>query len=225
MLVKKQIALLSICILLLITVAYNIIGHRYIIMREQKAWPSGFYIVTIESSMDLTKQNAYFYQPNTSKTVPLLVSLHSWSGDYKQNDVLAKIATDKGWAYIHPDFRGPNNNPKAGVSQYVISDIDDAIDYAMNTTPNIDKTRILVSGGSGGGLAALAVYMKSEHTLHAVNAWVPITDLIKWYEESLERENDYAKDILAITNSKDGKLDTDEAKRRSPIYWATPLKT
>jgi hypothetical protein len=37
----------------------------------------------------------------------------------------------KNWHNIHPDFRGKNNHLKAFGSDYVISDIDDGIDWSL----------------------------------------------------------------------------------------------
>src|SRR5690606_2644791 len=62
---------------------------------------------------------------------PLVVSLHTWSGDYRQKDTLIHFCIHRGFHYIHPNFRGPNQNPEAMGSDKVVSDIDDAIDYLL----------------------------------------------------------------------------------------------
>ena len=91
-----------------------------------KVWSDGFTIVKIQSSADASLQPAYFLpsQPGTLK--PLVVGLHTWSGDYTQNDPLAKIAKREGWNYIHPNFRGPNWTKDACLSEKALADIDDA---------------------------------------------------------------------------------------------------
>ncbi len=185
-------------------------------------WPDDFAIVTIPSSADDTEQSAYFIKAPSEKTKPLVISLHSWSGNYSQNDVLASMAKDAGWNYIHPDFRGPNQSVDACLSEKVISDIDDAIQYAINNG-NVDLTNIFVAGASGGGYATLGVYLKNHHQIRAFFSWVPISDLTAWYNESLIRGTKYAKNILNCT-SEGTILNIHEARLRSPLFWELPKK-
>ncbi len=69
-------------------------------------WTDDFRMAEIPSSLDGTLQKAYFFNPENPEPAPLLVSLHSWSGDYTQRDTLAYMARSAGWNYTHPDFRG-----------------------------------------------------------------------------------------------------------------------
>lgn len=69
-------------------------------------WPEACKKVMITSTLDGEKQPAYYYaasQPNR----PLIVSLHTWSGNYEQEDELVKEILKRDYNYIHPDFRGP----------------------------------------------------------------------------------------------------------------------
>lgn len=152
--------------------------------------------------------------------MPLLVSLHTWSGDYTQADPLATLALEAGWNYIHPDFRGPNWTTEACLSTKALSDIDDAIQYAIENG-SVDPARIFVVGVSGGGYATLGSYLRSRHTVRAWLAWVPISDLVAWFYESQNRESQYAQDIINCT-SDDGEFDEEEARRRSPLHWNFP---
>jgi predicted peptidase len=131
-------------------------------------------------------------------------------------------AISKNFNYIFPNFRGINNHIKAYCSAYVISDIDEAIDWAIKNM-KVDKRRIYVVGVSGGGYATLAMYMKSRHNINAFSAWVPISDLERWYLESTERKNKYAAEIIACTNEV-GTFDVLKARERSPLHWTTPVK-
>jgi len=184
-------------------------------------WTSPFEEVSIRSTLDGNLQKAYFLKTDAPDPRPLVVSLHTWSGDYTQEDPLAELCLELDVNYIHPDFRGPNWTPKACCSELALSDIDDAIDFALENA-NVDKSDIKVIGVSGGGYATLAMFMKSRHAIRRYSAWVPISDLPAWYEESRIRDNQYADDILACTGSQDGSLDAAEAERRSPLYWKTP---
>ena len=185
-------------------------------------WDEDFLNIEIDSSIDTILQKAYFYPTKSNNSKPLLVSLHTWSGDYSQYDTLAVLAKTKDWNYIHPDFRGPNQTNDACCSKLALTDIDDAIDYAINNA-NVDTANVFIVGMSGGGYATLCMFMKSKHKIKKFSSWVPISDLQAWYHQSLWRKSKYADDILNCTDSKENKLNILNAKEKSPVYWNTPV--
>lgn len=184
-------------------------------------WSEEMEQVEIPSTMDEELQPAYF--KSSDETAPLIVSLHQWSATYENFDPISSMIIEDDWNYIRPNFRGPNNNPQAGGSEYVISDIDDAIAYAIEHG-NVDEDRIYIVGTSGGGHAALMHLMTSDVEVSGYSVWVPITDLIAWYGESRLRETKYAEEILQITDSEEDRLNVIEARRRSPMYQETPTE-
>ena len=183
-------------------------------------WDNDFKVVEIKSTLDDNIQKAYFYKSKSNNPEPLIISLHTWSGYYSQNDGLASLCKQKDLNYIHPDFRGANWTKNACCSDLALSDIDDAITYVMNNS-NVDNTKIFVIGASGGGYATLSTFMKSKHNISKFSAWASISDLIAWYNESKIRNNNYDENILDCTSSKNG-LNIEYAKQKSPIYWNTP---
>lgn len=186
-------------------------------------WDKDFQIVNIKSTKDGSIENAYAYQTTSKMPQPLVISLHSWSADFKQDDEFKNQVKERNWNYIHPDFRGPNNSGNACVSELAMQDIDDAIDYAL-THFNCDKERIYVIGSSGGGYATLAAFMKSKHNIAEFSAWCPISDIYWWYHQTKARKLKYWEDILKCTSSPNGELDEASAKAKSPIYWKTPTQ-
>src|ERR1044072_7362226 len=54
-------------------------------------WSKEFNRVEIRSGKDNAIQKAYFYKSASGKPMPLVVSLHTWSGDYTQKDELAEL--------------------------------------------------------------------------------------------------------------------------------------
>lgn len=64
--------------------------------------------------------------------------------------------------------------------------------------------------------------MKSKHNIRAFSAGVPISDLVAWYGESVERKNKYAAEIIKCTGANDA-FDEQKAKERSPLFWKTPI--
>ena len=183
------------------------------------SWDQAFREVQIPSSIDSEKQKAYFYATTASTPMPLVVSLHTWSSDYTQKDTISVLAKNKNWNYIHPDFRGRNVRPEACCSKYVTSDIDDAISYAIRNA-HVDTNAIYVMGASGGGMATLNTFMKSKHRIKKFSAWVPVTDLKKFYDHGIIMKNKYPKEVIACTDS----LNEQELKSRSPLYQITPVE-
>ncbi len=143
--------------------------------------------------------------------------MHTWSGDYQQQDPLAEKFAAENWNYIFPNFRGANRTPEACLSDAALSDLEDALDFAIKLG-NVDRDRIFVVGVSGGGYAALGMYLRSKHPVHTYFSWVPISDLESWYWQSKNRANKYAQDILDCLDA-GALLDVDFARDRSPLYW------
>lgn len=179
---------------------------------------------SIKSSMDGIIQVFYYSRSTSTKPEPLIVQLHSWSfpADSLKTIGLDIEASKKNYNYLFPNFRGVNNHPKACCSEFVISDIDESIDWALKNM-NVDKKRIYVIGYSGGGYATLAMYMKSRHNIRSFSAWASISDIVSWYGESRARKNKYAGEILKCLGTAET-LDTIKAKERSPLFWATPIR-
>ncbi|PMR74854.1 alpha/beta hydrolase family protein [Billgrantia endophytica] len=153
--------------------------------------------IEIPSSADDTDQPALFYDSGSDEEKPLLLVLHSWSTNYLQNiDIpLGQFAVANDWVFIHPDFRGENDGrPESMASELVISDMEDALEYALENA-NIDESRIYLLGYSGGAMNALHLASRNPDVFAGVAAWVPVYDLVTWYEWSVERDEDYADEI------------------------------
>ncbi len=181
-----------------------------------KNWPDGFIHVEIESKADGKMQQAVFYKTTLEKQQPLIVSLHTWSGGYLQEDPLAAEVELRNWNYIHPDFRGPNNNPEACGSELVLADIEDAIHFAIEHG-NVAPSEVHIIGVSGGGYASLLSFMQLNFPVKSFSAWAPISNLEDWYWECLGRGLKYAHDLEGVTTGGAG-FDVAEARKRSPLF-------
>jgi pimeloyl-ACP methyl ester carboxylesterase len=179
-------------------------------------WSEAFSEVEIDGSRG-SRQRAWFVAAKGAVARPLLVSLHTWSGDYMQPDPLAGLAVREGWNYIHPDFGGRNDHPDACLSDKALADIDAAIDFAMRNG-HVDLERVFVVGMSGGGYAALGLYLRTRHRIHTFLSWVPISDLAAWYHQSRAKGLQYARDIANCIGT-GGVFNTEAAMARSPLYW------
>lgn len=185
-----------------------------------KHWPASCKQVTISSTFDHSFQPAMLYEART-KGRPLIVSLHTWSGDYLQADSLIAEVIARDWNYIHPNFRGSNNSPLACGSQAAVQDIDDAIRYAIQQT-GANPHEVHLIGTSGGGYMTLMCYMKLAYPAKSFSSWVGISDLESWYYEAKGRRQKYANDILQCLGSSADTLNVKAAKERSPFHQSIP---
>lgn len=182
--------------------------------------------IKIISTLDKTEQSSLFYYAGANK--PLLVALHTWSFDkYNFAESILPYAKKLDWNLLLPNFRGPNKstNPECGKncgSIYAIQDILDTVSYVISEY-KADRDSLLLLGSSGGGHMALLTAAKSPKLWKAVAAFVPITDLEKWYYENLEKKAAYADDIVACCFGKTPSEDIEEYKKRSPISFTDEL--
>ena len=148
--------------------------------------------VRFRSSADDSLQWTKFFAPPTKEPVPLVVALHTWSSNWKQSSQkpVEDFCVKNGWAYLHPDFRGPNRRPEATGSDLVIGDIVSAVAFACKQT-KVDKERIFLFGASGGGYTSLIMAGKRPDLWAGVSAWVPISDLRAWHKECKAKGRKY----------------------------------
>jgi dipeptidyl aminopeptidase/acylaminoacyl peptidase len=178
--------------------------------------------IMYESSADNTKQPMMFYKPNLDEPRPLLVALHSWSEGYRQSEsvIYSEWAIANDWIFIHPHFRGPNVKPEATGSDLVIGDVLSAIEYAKKNA-RVDESRIYAVGWSGGGYLGLLLAGRAPEIWAGVSAWVPISDLNAWHEESRRLGTKYVNHIQASCGGRPTG-DTPaarECRKRSPVAY------
>ena len=181
--------------------------------------------VHIPSSADGQLQPAMFYAPRgalgaKARPAPLVVALHQWSHGYDipsvKDDYLPEVRK-RGWVFIHPHFRGRNDNPSACASEPAIQDVLDAVAFAR-ASARVDPKRIYLLGVSGGGHIALMMAAKAPQLWAAASAWVPIFDLAKWHAETKLAGRGYWKMLEAVCGGPPGASQAvdEQYKRRSP---------
>ncbi len=179
--------------------------------------------VSIISSLDQTKQPSLSYAPEADKPVPLLVLLHTWSGNYKQKghiEVALKECEARGWALIHPNFRGPNWTPDACGSALAVQDTVDAVNW-MKQHHKIDDKRIYLTGVSGGGHMSMLMAGKHPEIWAGVSAWVGISDLTAWHIETKKAGRNYSQHIEKAVGGAPGssKEIDQQLNQRSPLTY------
>ena len=170
--------------------------------------------ILIKSSLDGTLQPSLFYKAKESKR-PLLVGLHTWSYDrFNQIENMLPYAEKYDFNLLLPEFRGPNvaSNKDciyACGSEYAKRDIKDAIDYVVGAE-GVDADNVFLLGLSGGGHMALLMAGYCPEYFKAIGAYVPISDLKKWAEQSKH----YKKHVLACCGNSE-----EEMVLRSPVTY------
>lgn len=168
------------------------------VTESRGTWNKVVQSITYMSSADNTRQPMMFYKPQTDELRPLLVALHSWSANYRQKEsvIYAEWAIANNWVFIHPNFRGPNTKPQTTGSELVVGDVLSAVEYAK-ANARVDESRIYAVGWSGGGYLGLLLAGRAPETWAGISAWVPISDLNVWYEESRRAGTKYFRQIAA----------------------------
>ncbi|MFN9825838.1 MAG: alpha/beta hydrolase family protein [Planctomyces sp.] len=178
----------------------------------------------IPSSLDGKSQPVLAWAPDTAKVqkTPLFVFLHSWSSDYTQdNSKWLEACAERGWIWLHPNFRGINQSPQACGSRLARQDILDAIEHACELW-QVDRERIYLAGVSGGGHMSLLMAGHHPERFSAISAWVGPTDLAQWHRFHTQdgKPGKYAKMIEKSLLGAPGtspEIDA-EYRDRSPVY-------
>lgn len=160
----------------------------------------------------------------------LVVVLHTWSGNYKQDQFsggptpgilsVLNACEERGWHMVMPDFGGPNIRPEACASPEAIQNVIDTVHF-MKSRYTIHPDRVFLFGVSGGGHMALMMAGKYPHLWSGVSAWVPISDLAQWHGECVQSGRKYAQHLEAVTGGVPGeseKIDQ-QYRERSPIHF------
>lgn len=179
--------------------------------------------ILVPSSIDATEQPCYLILPKgfdrDGPPAPLLVSLHTWSGNVEQRDeTMERQADRRGWVYLWPHFRGPNNSPDACGSKKAQQDILDAVDWVLERYP-IDKKRIYLTGASGGGHMTMLMAGRHPERWTAASAWVGISDLAAWQtRHAKSRYGEMVRNSCGGAPGESAAIDV-QYRNRSPLTW------
>lgn len=184
-----------------------------------EAWPPQVSRVEIPSD-DGSRQPAMWYAPDGNEPVPLLVGLHTWSSSYDTaggDAVYARWCVARGWAFVHPHFRGPNRTAQAMGSDRAVRDVVESVAWAKKHAA-IDPSRIHLIGVSGGGHMAMLMAGRHPEIWAGVSAWCGISDIAAWHAEHGKdgKPDEYARDIESALGRVPAAGDPDTWKR-SPL--------
>jgi pimeloyl-ACP methyl ester carboxylesterase len=179
--------------------------------------------ITYFCKIDRSMQPAIFFKAKSAEPRPLLVALHTWSYDHSRvYEEYAAICKKNDWNMIFPKFRGPNWTPEACGSDFVVSDIEDAVAFMKQKT-NVDPNRVYLVGGSGGGHCSLLLAGRRPDLWAAVSSWCPISDIAAWHRQCINtpRFAHYAEHIEKACegNPMESARAARECLLRSPLSW------
>lgn len=189
--------------------------------QDIRGWQPEVLEIQISSTADQSAQPALTWSPKTEEARPLLVGLHTWSGDYKQaanGHVYAQWCMDQGWHFVYPNFRGPNHTPAAMGSDLAVQDVVDAVAH-LKKTRQVDASRIYIIGASGGGHMAMLMAGRHPEIWAGVSAWCGISDIAAWHTEHVRngRPDNYALHIESALGGAPAGDRLKEAVKRSPL--------
>ena len=182
--------------------------------------------IEVVSTIDGSPEKSLLHAPESAAGGVLLVGLHSWSADrFNQVERMLPCCVERGWALLLPEFRGPNltRNPRAPAacaSKLARQDIIDALDAVLDAR-DLDPSRVLLLGGSGGGHMSLMMAGYAPERWKAVSSWCPITDVGLWHGQN----PNYAPHVVACCGGVPGQSeDVDrECRERSPMTCAADV--
>lgn len=191
-------------------------------------WQPEVQEVRIRSTADQTEQPALTWSPGFTEARPLLVGLHTWSGNHHQaanGRVYAQWCMDRGWHFVYPNFRGPNSKPAALGSDLAVQDVVDAVEF-LKKTQKVDASRIYLIGVSGGGHMAMQMAGRHPEIWAGVSAWCGISDVNAWHAEHVKngQPDNYAKNIEGALGGPPEGERKNEAAKRSPLTWLAQAK-
>jgi dienelactone hydrolase len=104
----------TLCLILVVAASWGVMAAA--------AWPQEVQTVGFTSPADGSEQKTLLFVPPGDEPVPLLVAFHTWSNDYRQDEsAYARWCIARGWAFLHPDVRGPANRPEAAGSELAMA--------------------------------------------------------------------------------------------------------
>jgi pimeloyl-ACP methyl ester carboxylesterase len=191
-----------------------------------KGYPNGIREIRYPVAADNSEQPSLFWSPELAEgeKTPLLVAMHTWSGDYRQAGGEAKYAEwclKNNWIFVHPNFRGRNRSPESMGSDLMIADVRAIVEWAKKNA-SVDETRIYAIGVSGGGHATQLLAGRTPEIWAGISSWCGISDIAAWHDEtSNPRFERYSKDIEIALGGPPGAgtSELEDSKKRSPLSW------
>ena len=185
--------------------------------------------VVLEAEVDenLTVEVFLTLPVAASDSVPLIVMPHGGpigvsDSRYFSPDV--QWLAQNGYAVLQVNYRGSSGYGRAfrdaGLRQWgrgIEDDIDAAVMAALETYPQLDRSRVGIYGASYGGYSALMSVIRNPELYRCGASFAGVTDLTLLFAQSrLHRNPALREQLVRIVG--DPELDYDEQREHSPAY-------
>lgn len=159
---------------------------------------------------------------------PLIVFVHGGvHGDFETSYAhIMRELMDQGYVVIAPEYRGSTGYGDELYEQidYGGTEVDDvkaARDWAVETLPQVDGSRVGIIGWSHGGYQTLLNIFRWPDAYQVAYAGVPVSDLV----QRMGYKSQGYRNIFAEFIGKQAADDPMEYRRRSPYFYADKLAT
>jgi len=181
----------------------------------QYGWPEGSVVIELENPLATDPDLAVFRRAEGSGR-PAVIVIHGWFGNAlnPSGNTLIQEAIGANAHYLYPNVRGPHTGTDNCCSDVAMADLDSALRF-LSRYADVEPSQVFFVAASGGGYTSLCYLMSRDQALGGVRAWVPITNLIAFHDES--SGSPYEDAVRGCTGS-DDELDEEKAARRSPFF-------
>lgn len=174
---------------------------------------------------------AYTFIPKklaAGKKAPLLVFVHGGvHANFETSYVhIMRELIEQGYVVVAPEYRGSTGFGREFYEQidYGGAEIDDTHsvrDWAVETLPQVDGTRVGIMGWSHGGYHALLNIARWPNDYQAAYAGNPVSDLVmRMGYKGADYQREFARFI-----GKEAVDDPMEYRRRSPVFYGAQMRT
>jgi dipeptidyl aminopeptidase/acylaminoacyl peptidase len=159
---------------------------------------------------------------------PLIIYVHGGvHGDFETSNAhIVRELMDQGYVVVAPEYRGSTGYGDEIYDQidYGGTEVDDvkaARDWAVETLPQVDASRVGIIGWSHGGFQTLMNIFRWPDAYQVAYAGVPVSDLV----QRMGYKSQGYRNIFAEFIGKQAADDPMEYRRRSPYFYADKLAT
>jgi dipeptidyl aminopeptidase/acylaminoacyl peptidase len=213
----------------------NTLTGQYDVVRKNEQWVEGVALSCPQTmrypSLDGCLVHAFYYPPhhettegNASEKPPLLVKSHGGpTGATTQTlDLNVQYWTSRGFSVLDVNYRGSTGYGRAYRraldGQWGVFDVQDCVAGAqyLANDGRVDASRLLIRGGSAGGLTtlcALALY----DVFHGGASYYGVSDLASLAKITHKFESQYLNRLMGQEN-----FET-RLRERSPLYAANQI--
>jgi len=187
----------------------------------------------VESEEGFTIEGFLTLPSSNKKSYPLIVMPHGGPigvSDYGYFDSHVQWLAYNNYAILQVNYRGSSGYGKkfeaAGFKQWgrgIENDIDNTLNYALKSHPQLDPKNICIFGSSYGGYSALMSIIRNPKMYKCAASFAGVSDLTLMFNKSSIKNND---ELTTLLKKIVGDPDSEQAElmEYSPVYQFQKIK-